>query len=68
MWIFATLSQCHTGEIVSAAVFAAIVQDDYHDENDDEYDEVVVDDDEVEVDDYNDVFNRLTFPRKHSIN
>ena len=56
-------------EIVSATVFAAIVQDDYHGDNDDDYDEVVdVGDDEVNDDVYNnDVFNRWTFPWKHSI-
>ena len=49
-----------SGGIVSAAVFAAIDQDDYHDDNDDDYDKVVdVGDDEINVDVYNnDVFNR----------
>ena len=69
IWIHATLYQCRTGEIVSAAAFAAIDQDDYHDDNDDDYDKVVdVGDDEVDVDVYNnDVSNRWTFPWKHSI-
>ena len=56
------MDTCYTlsmsGGIVSAAVFAAIDQDDYHDDNDDDYDKVVdVGDDEVDV--YNnDVLNR----------
>ena len=41
IWILATLYQCRTGEIVSAAVFAVIVQDDYHDDNDEDYDKIV---------------------------